>query len=207
MSPPERLTIAQVTPYPWGEHHEVNEFVANAARELASRGHRVVVVAPGGSLSDVRRANRAIDEAAADEERLLGAGWDGERVGEGGPPVLSVAPAIPLPAGARPRPAPVPVDVGNALESLFAAIDFDIVHVHDPFAPSLSSAALRQSWTLNAGSFHLPTERVLSTQVARPIVEIFFGRLDARIASGRSTEELLQRFFPGNYDVVEPASV
>ncbi len=98
------------------------------------------------------------------------------------------------------------MDVGNALESLFAAVDFDIVHVHDPFAPSLSSAALRQSWTLNVGSFHLPTERVLSTQVARPLVEIFFGRLDARIVSGRSTRELLERFFPGGYDVVEPAA-
>ena len=206
MPPPERLTIAQVTPYPWGEHHEVNEFVAHAARELAGRGHRVVVVAPGGSLSDVRRATRAIEAAATNYSKLLGAGWDGQRIDGDGPPVLSVAPAIPLPAGARPRPAPVPVDVGNALESLFAAVDFDIVHVHDPFAPSLSSAALRQSWTLNVGSFHLPTERVLSTQVARPLVEIFFGRLDARIVSGRSTRELLERFFPGGYDVVEPAA-
>ena len=56
----------------------------------------------------------------------------------------------------------------------------DIVHVHEPFAPSLSSAALRHSFSLNVGTFHDPQERVLSTQVARPLVEIFFGRLDAR---------------------------
>jgi len=62
------------------------------------------------------------------------------------------------------------------------------------------------SWSLNAATFHLPTERVLSTQVARPLVEIFFGRLDARIVAGRSTLELLERFFPGNYDLVEPAA-
>jgi len=203
---PQRLTIAQVTPYPWGAHHEVNAYVAGTARELAARGHRVVVAAPGGSLADVRRATKAIDAAGDDPERLLGAGWKGERLGEGGPPLLTVAPAIPLPAGARPRPAPVPVDVGGALESLFAAVDFDLVHVHDPFAPSLSSAALRQSWSLNAATFHLPTERVLSTQVARPIVEIFFGRLDARMVAGRSTRDLLDRFFPGHYDVVEPAA-
>ena len=206
MATPERLTIAHVTPYPWGTHHEVNAYVAGAARELAARGHRVVVAAPGGSLTDVRRATKAIDAAEDDPERLLGDGWKGERIGEGGPPLLTIATAIPLPAGARPRPAPVPVDVGGALENLFAAIDFDLVHVHDPFAPSLSSAALRQSWSLNAATFHLPTERVLSTQVARPIVEIFFGRLDARMVAGRSTEELLERFFPGSYDVVEPAA-
>ena len=203
----ERLTIAHVSPYPWGTHHEVNQFVASAATELAARGHRVVVAAPGGSLTDVRRANKAIDSADRKPSALFGADWDGERVGEGGPPLLSVAPAIPLPAGARPRPAPVPVDFGNALEGLFAAAEFDLVHVHDPFAPSLASAALRQSWTLNAATFHLPTERVLSTQVARPIVEIFFGRLDARMVSGRSTADLLNRFFPGHYDLVEPAAV
>ena len=206
MASPERLTIAHVTPYRWGAHHEVNAFIAAAARDLTGRGHRVVVAAPGGSLTDVRRTTRAVNAAANAPARLLGDGWDGKRVGDDGPPLLAVAPAIPLPAGARPRPAPVPVDVGRVLESLFAAVDFDLVHVHDPFAPSLSSAALRHSWSLNAATFHLPTERVLSTQVARPLVEIFFGRLDARIVSGRSTLELLERFFPGHYDLVEPAA-
>ncbi len=206
MASPDRLTIAHVTPYRWGAHHEVNAFVAGAARELTARGHRVVVAAPGGSRADVRRTTRAVGAAAGDRSRLLGAGWDGARVGDDGPPLLAVAAAIPLPAGGRPRPAPVPVDVGRVLESLFAAVEFDLVHVHDPFAPSLSSAALRHSWSLNAATFHLPTERVLSTQVARPLVEIFFGRLDARIVSGRSTLELLERFFPGRYDIVEPAA-
>ncbi len=88
--------------------------------------------------------------------------------------------AIPMPRGPKPRIAPLPVDVNRRLESFLAAVDLDLVHVHDPFAPSLSSAALRHSWTLNVGSFHEPTERILSTQVARPLIEIFFGRLDAR---------------------------
>ena len=57
---------------------------------------------------------------------------------------------------------------------------FDIVHVHEPFAPRVSSTALRHSFSLNVATFHAPQERVLSTQVARPLVEIFFGRLDAR---------------------------
>ena len=66
---------------------------------------------------------------------------------------------------------------------LLGGLELDIVHVHDPFAPSAASVALRHSRSLNVGSFHEPTERILSTQVARPLVEIFFGRLDARTAS------------------------
>jgi predicted metal-dependent phosphoesterase TrpH/glycosyltransferase involved in cell wall biosynthesis len=201
----DRLTIVHVTPYPWGPHHEVNSFVADAAGELDRRGHRVLIAAPGGTRAEIRRSAKAID-AAREDPRAAFAGWDGRRHGDGGPPVLSVAPAIPLPAGARPRPAPVPVDIGGRLEALLGAVPFDVVHVHDPFAPSISSAALRHSWSLNAGTFHLPTERVLSTQVARPLVEIFFGRLDARMVSGASTAELMQRFFPGSYDVVEPSA-
>jgi predicted metal-dependent phosphoesterase TrpH len=98
------------------------------------------------------------------------------------------------------------VDVSKALDGLLGGVDFDIVHVHDPFAPSLASAALRHSRSLNVGSFHEPSERTLSTQVARPLVEIFLGRLDARTTSSETTEELIERFFPGDYERVEPGA-
>ena len=59
----------------------------------------------------------------------------------------------------------------------------DVVHVHEPFAPSASSIALRHSRALNVGSFHAPTERILSTQLTRPLGRMLFARLDARVAS------------------------
>ena len=46
---------------------------------------------------------------------------------------------------------------------------------------------------------------MLSTQVARPLVEIFFGRIDARTVTSPETAELLERYFPGGYELVEPA--
>ncbi len=78
----------------------------------------------------------------------------------------------------------------------------DIVHVHEPFAPSVSSAALRHSYSLNVATFHAPLERVLSTQVARPLVEVFFGRLDARTVTSEATARLLEGYFPGSYELV-----
>ena len=80
------------------------------------------------------------------------------------------------------------------------------MHVHEPFAPSASSVALRHSRALNVGTFHAPTERVLSTQVARRFVELFFGRLDARTASFEATRELMERFFPADYRVLRPGA-
>jgi len=87
-----------------------------------------------------------------------------------------------------------------------ASAQLDVVHVHDPFAPSVASAALRHSYSLNVATFHAPQERVLSTQVARPLVEIFFGRIDARTVTSRETGELLERYFPGSYELIEPAA-
>ena len=93
---------------------------------------------------------------------------------------------------------------GDRVKRLLGARQPDIVHVHEPFAPSISSAALRHSFSLNVATFHAPQERVLSTQVARPLVEVFFGRIDARTVASPATGLLLEGYFPGNYELVEP---
>ncbi|HEV2791337.1 MAG TPA: PHP domain-containing protein [Solirubrobacterales bacterium] len=94
------------------------------------------------------------------------------------------------------------VSTGDPVKRLLKSRPLDIVHVHDPFAPSAPSAALRHSFSLNVATFHAPQERVLSTQVARPLVEIFFGRIDARTATSAETAELLNRYFPAGYEVL-----
>jgi hypothetical protein len=102
----------------------------------------------------------------------------------------------------RRRPSALPIDVARTVEELLTTVELDFVHVHEPFAPSTSNAALRHSRALNVGSFHSSTERLLSTLLARRFVESFFGRLDARTASLPATAELMARHFPGEYRLV-----
>jgi predicted metal-dependent phosphoesterase TrpH/glycosyltransferase involved in cell wall biosynthesis len=185
------LTIAQVTPYTWGNANEVNRMIERTAHELVRRGHRVAIVAPSGSQSDVRETRRRLRDRDV---------WR-----SGGPEVLAVSESLAI-ASPPTRRAALPVDVGRAIDALFEAVEFDVVHVHEPWAPSVASAALRTSPYLNVGTFHAPTERVVSTQVARKLVQLVFGRLDARIASFEATAELMRRFFPGDYSVVLPAA-
>jgi predicted metal-dependent phosphoesterase TrpH/glycosyltransferase involved in cell wall biosynthesis len=193
----DSFAIAQVTPHPWGSRHEINEFVSRTSDELARRGHRVLIVAPSDSRTEIRKSRGLIRQAPANPTALL----KGQN-----PRVLAIGQSIPLPSGPRRRPAPLPVDVSGALERLLGAVPLDLVHVHEPFAPSTGSAALRHSQSLNVASFHEPVERVLSTQVARMLVEVFFGRIDERTASNESTGELLQRFFPGQYELIRPGA-
>ncbi len=192
---PAGLAIAQVTPFAWEARNEVNHHVARVSETLVGRGHRVLIVAPSEDAALVRESRRSIRtrpdellERAADEPLVLG-------VGE----VLPFSPT-------RRRSASLPVDVARTIEEALESLSLDIVHVHEPFAPSASSVALRHSRALNVGSFHAPTERLVSTQLARGLSRLLFSRLDARLASYRVTAELMQRYFPADYRVILPAA-
>ena len=198
--PLERLAIAHVTPYPWGGgRHEITTYVERVAGELAARGHRVLIVAPSRSQDAVRETRQALRAAREDPASLLPE--------PGAPPrVLAVGDALPDLPGARRRVPALPVDVSRTIEDLLTIVRLDICHVHEPFAPSTSSAALRHSRALNVGTFHAPTERLLSTQVARKVAQLVLGRLDARTASFATTCELMQRHFPADYRVLPPGA-
>jgi predicted metal-dependent phosphoesterase TrpH/glycosyltransferase involved in cell wall biosynthesis len=194
--PAERFRIAQVTPYAWERHHEVNRFVERLSDELCRRGHRVVVVAPSDSRELVKEGRATVKRLARDPDAAFAE--------EGCASVLAVGQSLGL--SSRRRGRSVSVDVSRTLEELLRRLELDFVHVHEPFGPSVASAALRNSRALNVGSFHAPTERVLSTQVARRLVERLFGRLDGRTASFGVTRELVERFFPGRYRVIRPGA-
>jgi predicted metal-dependent phosphoesterase TrpH len=203
------FSIAHVTPYAWeARENEVNAYVERVTRELSARGHRVLVLAPSRSQERVRASRKALREmrTAGDPASL----WEGTGSGVGGVRVIAVGEVLDLQSTARadgPRPRrrspALPIDVARTIEELLSTVPLDFVHVHEPFAPSTSNAALRHSRSLNVGSFHAPTERVLSTLVARRFVETFFGRLDARTASLPATAELMSRHFPGSYRLLD----
>jgi predicted metal-dependent phosphoesterase TrpH/glycosyltransferase involved in cell wall biosynthesis len=193
--PSERFSIAQVTPYGWEQHHEVNRFVERLSDELCARGHRVVVVAPSDNRELIRESRATVKRIGDEPDALF--------AGPGCAQVLGVGQSL---SARRSGPVSLPLDVARTIEELLENARLDFVHVHEPFAPSAASVALRHSRALNIGTFHSTTERVLSTQVARKIVELVFGRLDGRTASYGVTRDLVQRFFPGDYGVIRPGA-
>jgi predicted metal-dependent phosphoesterase TrpH/glycosyltransferase involved in cell wall biosynthesis len=189
------FSIAQVTPWPWEQHHEVNRFVERLADELCARGHRVVVVAPSDSRELVREGRAIVKELRSNPDAAFGE--------PGCASVVAVGQSLPFRRGGS---VSLPLDVSRTLEELLDRCELDFVHVHEPFGPSASSAALRHSRALNVGTFHATTERFVSTQVARRMVELLFGRLDGRTASFAATRDLVERYFPGEYRVIRPGA-
>jgi PHP domain/Glycosyltransferase Family 4 len=196
-----RYSIAHVTPYPWeAQNNEVNAHVRAVTEGLSRRGHRVLILAPSRSQDRIRASRRALRAARAHPESLL------DETDAGTPAVIAVGEVLDVPgASSRRRTPALPIDVARTIEELLSTVPLDFVHVHEPFAPSASGAALRHSRALNVGSFHAPNERLLLALVARRFVETFFGRLDARTASLPATAELMNRHFPGEYRLVPVA--
>src|SRR5271165_4173431 len=191
------FSIAHVTPYPWeAQENEVNAYVERVTSELSQRGHRVLVLAPSRSQERVRASRKELRALRAQPESLL------EATDQGTPRVIAVGEVLDVPSSARRRTSALSIDVARTVEEVLTTVELDFVHVHEPFAPSTSNAALRHSRALNVGSFHAPNERLLSTLVARRFVESFFGRLDARTASLPATAELMAKHFPGEYRLV-----
>jgi glycosyltransferase involved in cell wall biosynthesis len=193
--PAERFSIAQVTPWPWEQHHEVNRYVERLSDELCARGHRVVVIAPSDSRELIKEGRARVKALESDPDALFD--------GPGCASVVAVGQSLPFRRGGS---VSLPLDVSHTLEDLLDRAELDFVHVHEPFAPSAASAALRHSRALNVGSFHAATDRFLSTQVARRVVQLLFGRLDGRTASFSATRDLVERHFPGDYRVIAPGA-
>jgi glycosyltransferase involved in cell wall biosynthesis len=190
------LALAHVSPYAWEDDHDVGRHAGAVGAELAARGHRVLLIAPSHSAALVRDSRRAIRAAKDDPESLLPAPG-------GEPRLLGVGEVVSLTPGRRRAPS-LPIDVARTVEEALTVAPLDVVHVHEPFAPSTSSAALRHSRALNVGTFHAPAERLVATQLGRRVTRLLLGRLDARIASYRATAELLHRYFGGEYQPILP---
>ena len=136
----ERLTIAQVTPFAWEVAHEVNDYVGRVSRELAQRGHRVLIVAPSESGALVRDSRRAIRN---DTPSLL------ERA-DGEPLALGVGEVLPF-SPTRRRAASLPIDVARTIEEALPPLTTRVVNVAS--GPSTSSAATATaSFAVEAGA-------------------------------------------------------
>jgi hypothetical protein len=195
VSSADPLAIAQVTPYPLDSAHPVTAHVRRLADELAARGHRVVVLGPSRDALQVAATQRRLQDAP---QALLPEPGDE-------PAVLAVGSA-PIRGAAIPGTGRVPalaVDATRAVEDALTALPFDLVHVHEPFGPSISTAALRHSRSLNVGTFHLPAERFIAGMGSGPAIgrkrsERLLGRLDDRLAASSTTASLVARSFPIN---------
>ena len=163
------LAIAHISPVPWNDPGRVASQVRLLANGLASRGHSVVVFAPGRSSSEAAAGRRAIAAAIKDPAAALP---------EAGQPPLVIAVGEALPITGRPGRA-LPSGAMRLVEDALSALELDICHLHDPIPGTVPGAGLRFSRALNIGHFHQPQPRFQDSGFGKRLGEALYGRLDA----------------------------
>ena len=189
----EPLRIALVCPHALPARDDVAHHVAAEAAALAARGHRVTLLAPA-SRRDRVLAGRARLTAAGpgDAGALLAA--PGE--------VLEVAVGRALPTGTGRRMGE-PFDLAGALETALSQSAFDVVHLHEPLAPSPALPALRHVPGVAAVTFHR-AEPLVGVAFLRPLVNRALARAHLRIATSEGGRRVLSQMLPGDYAVIAP---
>lgn len=74
-----------------------------------------------------------------------------------------------------------------------AAGRFDVVHLHEPLAPSVSAIAGRQARVPTVATFHTAIDRSLALRAARPAARTALERVGARIAVSPAARSTIER--------------
>ena len=214
------LHIALVTPFSWSAPSAVNQHVADLACELKARGHLPVVVASFDETSEAARMRSLFQRTrglvvglladycrgVAPDPLLLPPSGLGPLEPEAGIPVVPVGYSFPVRLNGGVANLGLPLDVASRLEKLMLGAGFDLVHVHEPLAPSLSFTALREARSPVVGTFHLTPVAVAAYEMGQPVLDRFFERLDARIVTFFQGRRMMEDLYPGEYEVVPCAT-
>ena len=125
---------------------------------------------------------------------------------DGPPPAPFVTPlGDSLPTAANGSIAPLAPDPSSALRTIRALNDeqFDVLHVHEPFAPGPTMTALLVKPAPIVGTFHAAGRSSSYRMLGRAMtVTGIVARLDRRVVVSRDALALVTEYFPGEYDVL-----
>ena len=151
---------------------------------------------PGGVQAQVLGLARSV-RAKGHEVRVLGPC-------DGPPPDPFVTPlGNSLPTAANGSVAPLAPDVSAALRTARALNDeaFDVIHIHEPFAPGPSLTALMLKLAPTVATFH-SAGYTSSYKMWGRSMKLIASRMDIRTAVSKDAVELAQRHLGGHFEVL-----
>lgn len=170
------MKIALVSPYDFAYPGGVANHISSLEHHLTQVGHEVKVIAP---------ASKAVTSF-------------GDRF---------------IPIG-KPRPIPTSGSIARVtisprlrpnIKDVLDEEKFDIIHLHEPLMPTLCTTVLRDSHTVNVGTFHAFDGKP-GYNFIKPLSTIllrrWFRKLDGRIAVSKPAMEFVSKHFPGYYDII-----
>lgn len=177
------MKIAMVSPYSWTHPGGVNNHIKGLAGCLLRSGHEVTVVVPDGA--EKPGATGVYSTPYGDFE------------------VFSAGRSFPIPANGSVANIALTPGVGRRVRRLISGGGFDVVHIHEPLVPRVSTSAILAADCRLVGTFHAASEGGgLLYKVAGARYGRAFAKIDYRIAVSTSAEDLISRYFPGDYRII-----
>src|SRR5690349_9241940 len=182
------MRVALVSPYSWTYPGGVTRHIEALATELSAAGHDVRVMAPFDP--DIRRT-AVLHRGARPQVRPMPE-W-----------LVPLGPTIGWPSnGAVSNLAHTPHAVATLRRELKAG-DFDVVHLHEPVAPTIGWDALTSTDAPLVGTFHCYSESTPPHMVAALMgARRKLNHLSARIAVSEAAAWTGRRFYGGRYTVI-----
>jgi phosphatidylinositol alpha-mannosyltransferase len=90
----------------------------------------------------------------------------------------------------------------SQVQDLLERERFDVLHFHEPFVPFLSLVILRQSQSVNIGTFHAYGGFSPAYEFGSRAMRSYAERLHGRIAVSAAARHFIDRYFPGDYKVI-----
>ncbi|SEE05053.1 glycosyltransferase family 4 protein [Ruania alba] len=166
------MKVGLVCPYSFDAPGGVQFHIRDLAERLIAHGHPASVLAPAEEGTEVPEY------------------------------VESVGGAVPVRYnGSVARLAFGPVAAARTQRWL-AAGDFDVLHIHEPFAPSVGLIALRLAEVPVVATFHSAQERSRAMQLAYPLVRPGLERISARIAVSEDARRTVVEHLGGDAVVI-----
>ncbi|MBN1189786.1 MAG: glycosyltransferase family 4 protein [Dehalococcoidales bacterium] len=171
------MKIALVSPYDFSYPGGVVRHVMSLENHLTRMGHLVKIIAP---------ASKPVDEF-------------GDRF-------IAIGKPRPIPTSGSIARITISLTLTDKVKQVLEYENFDIIHLHEPLAPTLCTTVLRLSRSINIGTFHA-TESRPSYRWTKPLFmsglyKKWFRRLNGRIAVSSPAMNFANKYFPSSYEII-----
>ncbi|MBN2462047.1 MAG: glycosyltransferase family 4 protein [Dehalococcoidia bacterium] len=168
------MKIGLVSPYDYSFPGGVVNHIAYLAHNFIQLGHKVKIIAPCPI-----RGTRYFEEE-----------------------VTPVGKPLPIPYAGSIARVPVSPWLPAQIGEILAKEEFDILHLHEPFAPMICLSALLKSTSINVGTFHACHTKPRTYWLGKPIFRRWLSKLHGKIAVSKPALEYVSRHLPGDYRII-----
>ena len=171
-----KLNIALVSAYDYALPSGVNNHIDNLATHLKSNGHDVTIFAPSSNNTIAKQH------------------------------FIPISKAIGIPTNGSIARISLSLSSFSKVKKILNDSNFDIIHLHEPFAGLVPLAFLQYSKSINIGTFHSlrnsAFNSIFKTIKGAKILNKYYNKLDGRITISKASKNFISDHFNGEFEII-----